>query len=67
MSSRFDSLAIQIVQAVAVSIKSQLKPEITQVANGAAKNSLHAFSPPREKWIPKQTIGKIKPATDKRA
>jgi hypothetical protein len=37
--NRLDSLAIQMVQAVAVSIKSQLNPEITQVAKGAAKNS----------------------------
>ena len=43
--SRLDSAAIQKVHAVAVKIKSQLKPEITHVAKGAAKNSLQAESP----------------------
>jgi hypothetical protein len=42
---RLDSEIIQIVQAVAVKIKSQLNPEITHVANGAAKNSVQADSP----------------------
>jgi len=67
MPSRFDSLAIQMVQAVAVSIRSQLKPEITQVAKGATKNSPHACSPALVKWIPKQTMGNINPATDNAA
>ena len=40
-----DSTCIQIVHAVAVIMRSQLNPEITQVANGAAKNSGQATSP----------------------
>jgi hypothetical protein len=67
MPRRLDSLTIQIVHPVAVSIRSQLNPEITQVAKGAAKNSPHARSPPRVKWTPKQTMGNIKPAIDSAA
>ena len=67
MPSRFDSLAIQIVHAVAVSIRSQLNPEITQVANGAEKNSPQACSPALVKWIPKQTMGNINPTADNAA
>jgi hypothetical protein len=67
MANRLDSMPIQTVHAVAVSIRSQLNPEITHVANGAAKNSLHAESPSREKWIPKQIMGISKPAIDKAA
>jgi hypothetical protein len=59
-----DSLAIHNVHAVAVSIKSQLNPEITHVAKGAAQNSGQPRSPARVKWIPKHTIGNINPATD---
>ncbi len=42
---RSDSDFIQTVAAVAVISKSHVNPEITQVANGATKNSLHAVSP----------------------
>jgi hypothetical protein len=36
--SLLDSIPIQIVQTVAVMIKSQLNPEMTQVAKGADQN-----------------------------
>ena len=60
-----DSVAIQAVHAVAVNIRSQLKPEMTHVANGAAQNSGQAFGPDLVKWIPKQIIGRINPAADR--
>lgn len=65
--SLLDSAAIHIVQAVAVRIKSQLKPAITQVAKGAAKNSAHAESPRYTKWFVKQTTGIENPKTERAA
>ncbi len=67
MFSRLDSTCIHTVQAAAVTIRSQLKPEITHVANGAAKNSDHAWSPRFTKWFAKQIIGSMKPATERTA
>ena len=62
---RLDSDFIQTVAAVAVISKSHVKPEMTQVAKGAEKNSLHAVSPRRVKCKLKHNTGSRNPTTDK--
>ena len=62
---RRDSDFIQTVAMVAVMSKSHVNPEITQVANGAEKNSLHAVSPRLAKCRLKHNTGSRNPATDK--
>lgn len=62
--NRPDSDIIQTVAAVAVISKSHVNPEITHVAKGATKNSLHAVSPRPEKCKLKHSTGNRNPATD---